>query len=168
MSNTALDLSQIETSSSFDNQLANIVNQQFSSPLKLDIRDETILENEDKKDTSKIEYYQHKIIRFDILHNVYGIIISCDKYEVHARTYEHDGEYIEDITFSIDEFPHQDRHLVKNKAAFYWKVGKKTLSDGSIRNASEFKMRRLFRPVLGIDELLSKQKFSEYKKVFDL
>jgi len=108
-----------------------------------------------------------KCYEFSALMNVYGNIVSVENSTISARIYEHSGEYVEDIELEKSEFSESEQKLIHDGAVFYWKVGQKKYTNGSIKNASEFKMRRIFSPNIALYSKEVDKKVHSYKKVFD-
>ena len=82
--------------------------------------------------------------------DTYGIIdkivnMKSNK-EIHARVYDiNSHEFIEEITFSSDEFSKSDQQKLVENAIFYWYVGMEKTLFGQEKRVSEFRLRRIFK-----------------------
>jgi len=78
----------------------------------------------------------------EVLHDSYGVIERTTSGNIYALIYNHNGDFIEDITFDVSEFPKADTELASVGAVFYWIVGYIGVGKERI-GASEFRIRRL-------------------------
>ena len=82
--------------------------------------------------------------------DTYGIIdkivnMKSNK-EIHARVYDiNSHEFIDEITFSSDEFSKSDQQKLVENAIFYWYVGMEKTLFGQEKRVSEFRLRRIFK-----------------------
>lgn len=102
---------------------------------------------------------------FKAILDTYGVISQIKDELVLADIYQHNGDFFQEIEFSIAEFEKSEQHLVEENNVFYWRVGSKTVN-GTTSDSSEFRMRRLINynfPIQLKKLAASKEK---YQKIF--
>lgn len=123
--------------------------------LKIDL----INENEDK-----LKHNLH--YSFKALLDTYGVISEVSEEGIiSADIYHHNGEYMQEVEFSISEFEESERYMIENDAVFYWRVGQKTVN-GTTSDTSEFRMRRLVTYNFPFNKKKIEEISKKYKSVF--
>lgn len=82
--------------------------------------------------------------RFKVLQQFEGTVleISGDECRAHVRDLTN-PEFIEEITFSIEEISESDRSLAVPGAVFYWDIGYQDRIDGQRLRVSSIRFRRI-------------------------
>lgn len=103
---------------------------------------------------------------FKTLLDVYGVISNVSEDGlVLADIYHHNGEYKQEVEFSISEFDQSDHGLVEDEGVFYWRVGQKTVN-GTTSDTSEFRMRRLVTYNFPFNKKKIEETSQKYRSIF--
>ena len=75
----------------------------------------------------------------DFSSKFYGVIDKIIGEEIHARIYQiSDHEFVDEITFNIDEFSKEDRIRITLNVVFLWNIGCR-----QNKHYSTFKIKRI-------------------------